>query len=100
MNNIVCGRCPVSQIIIFRRCIFIKKMFFFCHLKLEIASAIPASNDEKYNKNNSAVLIESPVVAWNNFFIAIVNMISMTLWLYEFFEMHFFTLINTKDQYF
>ena len=26
----------------------------FRHLKLEIALAIPASNDEKYNRNNSA----------------------------------------------
>ena len=25
---------------------------YFCHLKLEIALAIPASNDEKYNRNN------------------------------------------------
>ena len=29
-------------------CIF-KKIKYFCHLKLEIALAIPASNDEKYN---------------------------------------------------
>ena len=29
-------------------------MFIFRHLKLEIALAIPASNDEKDNWNNSA----------------------------------------------
>ena len=45
-DNIVCGRCSDSQIIQFRN--------IFCHLKLEIALAIPASNDEKYNKPNSA----------------------------------------------
>ena len=54
MDNIVCGRCSVSQIIQFRRCIFSKNIYIFRHLKLEIALAIPASNDEKYNWNNSA----------------------------------------------
>ena len=54
MDNIVCGICSVSQIIQFRRCIFSKNIYIFCHLKLEIALAIPASNDEKYNWNNSA----------------------------------------------
>ena len=35
--------------------IYLKKYInIFCHLKLEIALAIPASNDEKYNKTNSA----------------------------------------------
>ena len=29
---------------------FSKNINNFCHLKLEIALAIPASNDEKYNK--------------------------------------------------
>ena len=29
--------------------IFKKGKKYFCHLKLEIASAIPTSNDEKYN---------------------------------------------------
>ena len=33
---------------------FFKKYQYFCHLKLEIALAIPASNDEKYHRNNSA----------------------------------------------
>ena len=48
MDNIVGGRCSVSLITQLGRCIFSKK------LKLEIALAIPASNDEKYNSNNSA----------------------------------------------
>ena len=56
MDNIVCGRCSASQIIQFRRCIFSKNIYIFRHLKLEIALAIPASNDEKYNWNNSAGL--------------------------------------------
>ena len=34
--------------------IFKKKKNNFCHLKLEIALAFPASNDEKYNWSNSA----------------------------------------------
>ena len=46
MDNIVCGRRPVRQITQFRRCTF-KKIYFFRHLKLEIALAIPALNDEK-----------------------------------------------------
>ena len=54
MDNTVCGRCSVSQITQFRRCIFSKNIYIFRHLKLEIALAIPASNDEKYNLNNSA----------------------------------------------
>ena len=47
MDNIVCDRCLVSQIIQFRRCIFSKNINIFRHSKLEIALAIPASNDEK-----------------------------------------------------
>ena len=54
MDNIVCGSCSVRQITQFRRCIFTKTIILFRHLKLEIALAIPASNDEKYNSNNSA----------------------------------------------
>ena len=54
MNNTVCGRCSVSKITQFRRCIFSKNIYIFCHLKLEIALAIPALNNEKYNCNNSA----------------------------------------------
>ena len=54
MDNIVGGRCPVSKITQFRRCIFSKNIYIFRHLKLEIALAIAAANDEKYNWNNSA----------------------------------------------
>ena len=34
MDNIVCGRCSVSLIIQFRRCVFSKIEIFFRHLKL------------------------------------------------------------------
>ena len=51
MDNIVCGRCSVSQITQFRRCLFSKNINIFCHLKLEIALAIPASNEEKIQYN-------------------------------------------------
>ena len=54
MDNTVCGGCSASKITQFRRCIFSKNIYIFRHLKLEIALAIPASNDEKYNWNNSA----------------------------------------------
>ena len=54
MDDIVCRRCLVSQIAQFRRCIFSKDIYIFRHLELEIALAIPASNDEKYNWNNLA----------------------------------------------
>ena len=40
MNNTVCGRCSVSKITQFRRCIFSKNICIFRHLKLEIALAI------------------------------------------------------------
>ena len=56
MGDIVCGRCSVNQIIQFKRCIFKKNINIFRHSKLEIALAIPASNDEKYNTTNSAGL--------------------------------------------
>ena len=45
MDNIVCGRCSVSQIMQFSRCIFSKYLYISRHLKLEIALAIPASNE-------------------------------------------------------
>ena len=48
MDNIVCGRYSVNQIIPFRRC-RIQRKGIFRHLKLEIALGIPASNDQKYN---------------------------------------------------
>ena len=54
MDNIVRGRYSVSLITQLKRCIFSKNKYIFRHLKLEIALAIPASNDEKYNSNNSA----------------------------------------------
>ena len=53
MDNMVCGRCPISQIIQFKRCLFSKNINIFHHLKLEIALAIPASNDDKYNTTNT-----------------------------------------------
>ena len=53
MDNTVCGRCSVSKITQFRTCILPKNIYIFRHLKLGIALAIPASNDEKYNWNNS-----------------------------------------------
>ena len=46
MDNIVCGGCSISQITQFKRSQFLKNINIFCHLKLEIALAIPASNDE------------------------------------------------------
>ena len=54
MDNMVCGRRPVSQLIQFKICLFKKNINLFRHLKLEIALAIPAANDEKYNIANSA----------------------------------------------
>ena len=54
MDNIFGGRCSVSLITQLRRCIFSKNVNIFRHLKLDIALAIPASNDEKYNSKNSA----------------------------------------------
>ena len=54
MDNLVCGGCSVKEIIQVRRCILSKDINIFCHLKLEIALAISASTDEKYNSNNSA----------------------------------------------
>ena len=54
MNNIVGGRCSASLITQLKRCIFSKNKNILRHLKLEIALAIPASKDEKYNSNNSA----------------------------------------------
>ena len=53
MDNMVCGRCSISQITQFKKCLFSKKINIFRHLKLEIALAIPASNNEKYNTTNS-----------------------------------------------
>ena len=54
MNDIVCGRCSVILIVQYWRCLFFININIFRHLMLEIALAIPASNDEKYNWINSA----------------------------------------------
>ena len=54
MDNIVRGGRSISQITQFKRCLFLKNINIFCHLKLEIVLAIPASNDKKYNITNSA----------------------------------------------
>ena len=54
MDNILCGRCSVRQITQIRRCRFFLNNDIFCHLKLEIALAIPASNDKTYKRNNLA----------------------------------------------
>ena len=54
MDNIVCRRCSVRPVTELRRLYFPKSINIFRHLKLEIALAIPASNDEKYNGNNLA----------------------------------------------
>ena len=66
MDNIVGGRCSVSQIIQLRRYIFSKNIYIFRHLKLEIALAIPASNDEKYNWSNSAGQRLRNICQWQN----------------------------------
>ena len=42
-------RCSVNQYVNFQNCLFFINSNIFRHLKLEIALAIPASNDEKYN---------------------------------------------------
>ena len=46
------GRCSVNPIIQYWKCLFFINIFR--HLKLEIALAIPASNDEKYKRNSAA----------------------------------------------
>ena len=49
IDNVVCVRSSVSQIIQLRICVFLKNINIFHHLELEFAIAIPASNEEKYN---------------------------------------------------
>ena len=49
IHKIICDRCSVNQNVRFHTCLFFINSHNFRHLKLEIASAIPASNDEKYN---------------------------------------------------
>ena len=46
-NKIFFVRCIVNPIMQYWRCLFVIDIHIFRHLKLEIASAIPASNDEK-----------------------------------------------------
>ena len=53
IDKMVCDICSISPIIQFERCLFLKNIDIFRHLKLEIALAIPASNDEKYNTTYS-----------------------------------------------
>ena len=49
IHKIACDRCSVNQNIDFHKCSLSINSHIFRHLKLEIALAIPASNDEKYN---------------------------------------------------
>ena len=49
IHKIVCDRCSANQNVNFHTCLFFINSHIFRHLKLEIALAIPASNDEKYN---------------------------------------------------
>ena len=48
LKSIVCERCSVNQNVNFHTCLFFLNSHIFRHLKLIIALAIPASNDEKY----------------------------------------------------
>ena len=50
IDRLACGKCPVNQVIQFGGCIFLIHRTIFRHLKLGIASAIPASNEEKYKR--------------------------------------------------
>ena len=47
MDNTVCGRCSVSQKKKLKDAYLKKYILIFRHLKLEIALAIPASNEWK-----------------------------------------------------
>ena len=49
IHKIVCDGCSVNQNVYFHTCLFFINSLIFRHLKLEIALAIPATNDEKYN---------------------------------------------------
>ena len=48
-TKIVCDRYSVDKNGNFHTCLFFINSHIFRHLKLEIALAIPASNDKKYN---------------------------------------------------
>ena len=62
MNNTVCGRFSVEKIIQFRKCIFSNIRNIFCHLKLEIALAIPASNDKKYSSAGQGLKVQFMII--------------------------------------
>ena len=46
-DKIVFGGCVGNPIIQYLRCLFFININIFCHLKLEIATAIPVSNERK-----------------------------------------------------
>ena len=47
-------RRPAHEIIQYPKCLFFIGKHIFCHLKMEIALAIPALNEWKIKTNNSA----------------------------------------------
>ena len=49
IHHIVYDRCSVDQNVNFYTCSFVINSHIFRHLELEVALAIPAPNDEKYN---------------------------------------------------
>ena len=53
-DKIIFDRCLFDPIFQYWRCLFFTNMNIFRHLKLEIALAIPASNEWKTQTNNSA----------------------------------------------
>ena len=53
MNNTDCGRCSVSQITQFRRCIFSKNSNIFRHLKLGNCVSSSSFKCRKKNRYNS-----------------------------------------------
>ena len=54
IDKIICSGCSNNNIFQFRQCLFFTDEAIFRHLKLEIASAIPASNEWKIETQNSA----------------------------------------------
>ena len=48
--RVVCDRCSVNRNVYFHTFLFFINSHIFRHLKLEIALAIPASNDEKKDR--------------------------------------------------
>ena len=51
--TVVCDRCSVNENVNFHTRLFFINSHISHHLKLEIALTIQASNDKKYNTNNS-----------------------------------------------